>query len=183
MKLLQYGMKIPNLTIDDKPAPYPVLNERDARAGAGIMLLLGAIAFVYAFILNIYYAIDILVLVFVLEFLLRIINPHIAPLYAIGRFTVRKMRPEYTGAAQKRFAWSLGLLMALTVATLIYGFGVRSMWNAGFCITCLGLMWLESSFGICVGCKIYHQLISWNIVKKPDVMPACPGGACPINKG
>jgi len=35
-----YGKTIPGLTIDGKPAPYAVVNEREVRAGAGLMLLM-----------------------------------------------------------------------------------------------------------------------------------------------
>jgi hypothetical protein len=179
---LTFGKTIPDLYIDGKPAPYPVLNERDARAAAGIMLLIGAVAFVYAFLLRSYTMIDVVVVLFALEFALRIISSDIAPIYALAKLTVRGMRPEWTGAAQKRFAWTLGLMMALTVTVLIHGFGARGLGNAILCGTCLVLMWLETSLGLCVGCKLYYGLMKLGLVKQPDVMPACPGGACPMPK-
>lgn len=180
-KLFEFGRVIPGLKIDGKDAPYPVVNERDARAGAGVMLLLGFVAFVYAFFLKEYFAINILVILFLIEFLVRLADPSKAPFYLIGSFIVRKQRPEYVGAAQKRFAWGLGLAMATTVSILIYVVGYRGYVNLGFCIVCLGLMWLESAFGICVGCKMYYKLMDWGWIKKPKVMPACPGGVCAID--
>lgn len=45
----KYGKIIPGLTIYGKPAPYPVLNERAVRAGAGIMFVLGFFSFMQAF--------------------------------------------------------------------------------------------------------------------------------------
>jgi len=178
----RFGRVYPELEIHGKPAPYPVLNERDARASAGIMLLIGSVAFVQAFLLKEYWLIDLVVLVFVLEFALRLIDPHIAPLYALGRLFVSRMRPEYVGAAQKRFAWALGLLMALTVSVLIHVFAIRGLPNMIFCSVCLFLMWLEASFGYCLGCKIYYRLMHHGLVKKPEHAPACPGGACPLPK-
>jgi cysteine desulfurase / selenocysteine lyase len=41
-----FGKVIPNLKIHGKPANYPVFNERAVRAGAGIILILAAFAFV-----------------------------------------------------------------------------------------------------------------------------------------
>lgn len=180
MGIFQFGETIPNLKIDGKEAPYPVLNERDARAGAGLMLAVGIIAFMFAFFEKYYLFIDVTVILFVLEFSVRLINPNLAPFYSIGKLTVKRMRPEYTGAAQKRFAWALGLAMALTVAIMIYGFEIRGIANLTFCLVCLMLMWLESSFGICLGCKMYYSLMNLGLIKKPEIMPTCPGGACPI---
>jgi hypothetical protein len=178
---IEFGITIPGLKIDGKKAPYPVLNERDCRAGAGIMLALGIIAFVLAFFQGAYYFIDIIVVLFFMEFLIRIIDPSIAPFYFLGSLIVREMRPEYSGAAQKRFAWFLGLLMASTMIVLIYGFGIRGPINLLICMTCLFLMWSESAFGVCIGCKMYYGLISLGLIKKPKVAPACPGGVCPVN--
>lgn len=178
--MVRFGKIIKGLKIDGKPAEYPVLNERDARAGAGIMLMLGGIAFSLAFLRQEYIAINVLVILFLTEFSIRLIDPSIAPFYFLGSLVVKKMRPEYTGAAQKRFAWFLGFLMALSVFSFIYIFQIRGVLNLSFCIACLGLLWLESSFGICLGCKMYYGLIKLKLVKEPVVKPACPGGVCPI---
>jgi len=78
-----------------------------------------------------------------------------APYSILGRFMVRKQQPDYTRAASKRFSWTLGFLMATTMFILITFFGVTGMIPFIFCTICLTLMWLESSCGICVGCKIY----------------------------
>lgn len=182
MKIFEFGKVVKGLKIDGKPANYPVLNERDTRAGAGIMLFLGVLAFSFAFFQKNYFLINGIVILFFLEFLVRLINPSLAPFYATGAFIVRKMRPEYTGAVQKRFAWGLGLAMAGTMIILIYGFQIRGMINLGFCIICLSLMWLESSFGICLGCKLYYLFMNFGLIKKPEEAPACPGGVCPISK-
>jgi hypothetical protein len=182
-KIIQFGKVIPGLEIDGKPAPYPVLNERDARAAAGIMLILGILAFVQAFIYRRFEWINVFVILFFLEFLIRIaVNPSFAPFYAWGSLFVSNQRPEWVGAAQKRFAWLLGALMAVAMIVLIYVFNVRGPVNAIICMICLTLMWLETSLGICVGCKIYAGLIKLGLIKKPDVMPACPGGVCSIDK-
>lgn len=183
IKFIQFGKIIPHLEIDGKPAPYPVLNERDARSTAGIMLILGIFAFIQAFIYRRFEWINIFVILFFVEFLIRIlINPLFAPLYAVGSLLVSNQRPEWVGAAQKRFAWLLGAFMAFTMIILIFVFSIRGPINAIICLICLTLMWLESSLGLCVGCKIYAGLIKLGVIKQPEIMPACPGGVCDISK-
>jgi hypothetical protein len=49
--------------------------------------------------------------------------------------------------------------------------GVIGPINMLVCGTCLLLLFLESSFGICVGCKL-HDLL------RPQTAQLCPGGAC-----
>jgi hypothetical protein len=182
MKFIEFGRVIPGLKIQGKDAPYPVLNERDGRAAAGIMFALASVAFAMAFLTKDFFMINIVVLLFLLEFSFRQINPYIAPFYILGKFIVSKQEPEWVGAPQKRFAWGMGLAMAATMVVLIYGFDVRGLVNLLFCITCLALMWFESTCGICIGCKMYYGLMSVGLIKKPKVMPACPGGVCSISK-
>lgn len=52
MKLFAFGEKIPGLTINGQEITVPVLNERDARAAAGLMLVSGFVAFSNAFFLG-----------------------------------------------------------------------------------------------------------------------------------
>ncbi len=180
---MTYGKIIHGLKIDGKSAEYPVLNERDARAAAGIMFVLGIAAFVFSFFEKNYIMLNFVIISFALEFLIRIIDFEYAPFYNIGRFIVRKQRPDYTGAIQKRFAWSLGLMMAGSMIIIGVILKIRGALPFTFCMACLSLLWLETSFGICVGCKIYHFLMKKGIIKEPDVMPACPGGACEYKPG
>ncbi len=182
MKLIEFGKIIPGLKINGKDAPYKVLNEREGRAAAGIMLAVAGVAFAQAFLLREFFIINLVVVVFLLEFGLRQVNPHIAPFYFLGGLMVRKQKVEWVGAAQKRFAWGLGFFMALSISILIYGFAIRGIVNLMFCLVCLALMWFESSFGICIGCKMYYGLMNIGLVKKPKILPACPGGVCQLGK-
>jgi len=43
------------------------------------------------------------------------------------------------------------------------------------CVLCLTLMFLETAFGVCVGCMIYKALLQ----KDPE---HCPGGVCEIKR-
>ena len=142
-----------------------MFNEREARAGAGILFLLALLSF-----LNCLYTKNILIMQlfigsFLLEFTIRVIvNPKYAPSLIIGRFMVKNQTAEYVGATQKRFAWGLGLFLALFLFSLTTLFpsntpiGEESLHNMLIglsCITCLTLLYFEAVFGICLGCKLY----------------------------
>lgn len=179
---ISFAETIPGLEIDGKPAPYPVLNERDVRAAAGIMLVAGIVAFIPALLFQNRLMLTIMVLLFSVEFFIRVvISPRFAPFYALGSLIVSRQRPEYSGAAQKRFAWSLGLAMAASMIFVLFALDVTRVVPLTICAICLTLLWLETAFGICVGCWMYGLLIKAGWIRKPDIMPACPGGACPID--
>jgi hypothetical protein len=87
---------------------------------------------------------------------------------------VRHQEPEYVGAPQKRFAWAIGFSLALLMLYLIVIKGVIGPINMLVCGTCLLLLFFESSFGICIGCKLY-DLFSKNKVE------LCPANVCSFN--
>ncbi|MBW2998892.1 DUF4395 domain-containing protein, partial [Candidatus Woesearchaeota archaeon] len=117
---------------------------------------------------------------FLAEFFLKtIVGPHASPISVISRLIIRKQEPEYVGAIQKKFAWALGLIMAITMLTVLL-IGVRGAVPLTICFICLGLMWIESSFGICVGCKIYWFLVNKKIIKEPKHRPKCSGNSCSL---
>lgn len=176
-----YGKTIPGLMIHGKPAPYPVLNERAIRAGAGIMFVLGFFAFMQAFYLREFLFIQVFVVIFFVDFFTKvIIGTKFSPISNIANLIVRKQSPEYVGAIQKRFAWSIGLVLAGTMMTLLFAFGVQGWPNLLICGICLTFMFFETAFGICVGCKIYQFLLHAKILKEPEFRPACPGNVCAI---
>ncbi len=178
-----YGQVIPGLTINGDPAPYPVLNERTVRAGAGIMLVFGAVAFALAFFEQNFLPLKIVVAIFFIDFFTKVvIGTRFSPVSNIAEFIVRNQAPEYVGAIQKRFAWSIGLLMSFTMIMLLFVFDVRGSVNLAVCSFCLLVMWFETSFGICVGCKMYYGLIKAKLIQAPEYRPACPGGVCSLKK-
>lgn len=176
-----YGKIIPGLTIYGKPAPYPVLNERAIRAGAGIMFALGFFAFFQAFYLREFVYIQWLVVLFFFDFFMKVIvGTRFSPVSQMANLIVRKQHPEYVGAVQKRFAWSIGLFLSSTMMLLLFVFGVQGMPNLIICGVCLTFMFMESAFGICVGCKIYSGLLAIGLLPKPEYKPACAGNVCAI---
>jgi hypothetical protein len=158
-----------------------VLNEREARAGAGILFLFAFISFINCMVTKSILITQIFIVVFLVEFILRVlINPKYAPSLILGRFMVNNQIPEYVGASQKRFAWGIGLGLAVVLLGLTIIFpsstpiGEESLHNAliGFsCMTCLVLLYFEAVFGICLGCKIYNKFTK-------DEVKYCPGGIC-----
>ena len=158
-----------------------VLNEREARAGAGILFLLGFISFVNCLSTKSIEITQIFIWVFLFEFTIRVlINPKYAPSLIIGRFMVNNQVPEYVGASQKRFAWSIGLFLAIVLLSLTTIFpsttaiGEESLHNTFIglsCMTCLVLLYFEAVFGICLGCMIYNKF-------NKDEAKYCAGAVC-----
>ena len=179
--LFQAGPIIPGLTINGKAAPYPVLNERAVRAGAGLIFAAGMFAFFQALYLEQYLYLQILVAFLLLDFSIKVLlNPQYSPLSLVANLIVRKQTPEYVGAIQKRFAWSIGLALATTMAIVLFGLGIVGPINLVICAICLVFMFMESAFGICVGCKVYNGLIRFGVIAEPAYKPACAGNVCAV---
>lgn len=179
--LPKYAQTIPDLVIDGKPAPYPVVNERAVRATAGIMFAAGFATLLYVQLTGSLAPMYVVLPLFWLDFAIKVfLTPAWSPIGFVGRLLVSRQRPEWVGAIQKRFAWALGLCMASTVMFLVFALGVRGILPVTLCSLCLLFMWLESAVGYCVGCRIYAVLLSRGLVAATEHPPACPGGACPI---
>jgi len=165
MTLLGFGVDHPDYSVR-------VLNEREVRAAAGILLFFGMIAFLTTFHTGDFTLTRLMVIAFGLDFAIRLfISPAWSPAMILGRWIVRNQTPELTGAPQKRFAWSLGLAIALIMGFWTMGLNLSGPVAILGCLTCIVLLLLESAFGICVGCAIYNRL--W-----PGVAQLCPGGVC-----
>lgn len=175
-----YGMLVPDLVVDGEFVNYGVVNERAVRATAGLMFLLGGFTFAYTFFTRDYFLMQIIVPLFWLDFLLKVIHPKYSLFGVFGKWAVSSQRPEYVGAIQKRFAWSIGLFLSSVMLIFAVGFGIRGVLPFSICSICLFFMWMETALGICVGCKIYNFLLNKGLMKKPAIKPACPGGACSI---
>ena len=152
----------------------PVLNEREVRAAAGILFLFAIMTFASAWFVGNFRPTKIFVIAFLIDFTIRLfVNPKYAPSMIAARFAVRGQAPEWVGAPQKRFAWAIGWLLALAMLWLIVINNVIGPINMLVCATCLTLMFFESAFGICVGCKIYNALPGRQAQH-------CAGGSCEV---
>lgn len=164
--LWEYGEKVSGYDVR-------VLNEREARAAAGILGMLGTIVIFLGIGYNHIIVARVYLAFLWFDFLIRVINPNFSPSLLLGRFIVQNQKPEYVGALQKRFAWTLGWFIAFP---MVYWFVLH--WDITFykvliCVLCISLAFLESAFSICVGCKM-HKIFS-----KQD-LSHCPGGVCEI---
>jgi len=164
--LLDYGEKVSGYE-------EGVLNEKEVRATAGIMFLLGMIVI----FVGIGYNHTMMARVYLgfvsFDFIIRIINPKYSPALLFGRMFIQNQKPEYVGAIQKRFAWMLGWIISLP---MVYWFVLN--WDITFykvliCVLCLGLLFMEAALSICVGCKLY----SFFTRKKAQ---NCSGGTCEV---
>lgn len=155
----------------------PVLNEREVRAAAGILFFFALVSFMNSWLVGNFRLTRIFVIAFLIDFTIRIfVNPKYSPSMILGRIAVRKQMPEYAGAPQKRFAWSIGLALAVTMLYLIVINNLVGPINLLVCATCLTLLFFESAFGICLACKIYNLVFQ-------DQAQACPGGVCEVGEG
>ncbi|QFR48756.1 DUF4395 domain-containing protein [Sulfurimonas lithotrophica] len=166
--LWEYGAKVPGYDIR-------VINEREARAAAGILGTLGmivvfvAIGFNHTIVARVYLAF------MFFDFTMRMISTNYVPSLLMGRFFVQNQKPEYVGALQKRFAWTLGWIIFIPI---MWWFVIN--WDISFykvllCVLCLLLTFLESAFSICIGCIIYQAITK-------EEAKHCPGGVCEVRQ-
>jgi len=152
-----------------------VINEREARAAAGILFTIGMLSLTNATMLGHVVVTKFFISFFTLDFLMRVINPSYSPSMLVGRIFVQNQIPEYVGAEQKRFAWGIGLALALPMFyMLVIDFQPNPI-KVLICMICLVLLIMESAFSICLGCKIYNMVMSSRATH-------CPGGVCEIVK-
>jgi len=163
--IFSFGEKIPEYEMK-------VLNEREVRASAGILFLFAIIAFLNSWLIGNFVITKAFVVIFLVDFSIRVlINPKYAPTLIIGRFFVRHQKVEYVGAPQKRFAWAIGLVLAVIMFYLIVLNNMIGPFNLLVCIICLTLLFFEAAFGICLGCKIYNLF-------HQQKAQLCPGNVC-----
>jgi len=167
-KFWQYGERVEGYDV-------LVLNEREARAGAGILFAIGILSLMNAVALGHVIVTKVFISFFTLDFLIRVIQPRYSPSLLLGRFFVQNQKPEYVGAIQKRFAWGLGLLLALPMFYLLVIDFQPNPIKVLVCMLCLILLFLESAFSICLGCKLFE-------IFKKDPVTHCPGGVCEIRE-
>jgi hypothetical protein len=167
-KILRFGQTLDGYDV-------PVLNEREVRAAAGILFMFAMISFMNAWLTGNFLYTRVFVIAFLIDFSIRIfVNPDFAPTMIAGRLFVRHQAEEYVGAPQKRFAWSIGLLLAITMFFLIVVNNVIGPINLFICLICLLLLFFESAFGICLACKVYDLAFRGQARH-------CPGDVCEVN--
>ena len=166
-KSIQFGETVVGYNI-------PVLNEREIRASAGILFLFTFLSLLLILFKGNFLLIKYVITLFVTDFAIRVfINPKFSPTLIIGRLIVSRQNPEYVGAAQKKFAWIIGLILSATMFFLMVIVNSYSIITGIICLICLIFLFFESAFGICLGCLFY----GWFYKKKAQY---CPGEICEI---
>ncbi len=165
------------INFGEKVAGYDVLvlNEREARAAAGILFVFGMLSFLNSFMLGSYVFTQYFVGFFMFDFFIRVLNPRYSPSLLLGRFFIQNQIPEYVGATQKRFAWSIGLVLSIVMFYLVVIEPQMNPLKILICVACLVFLISEAAFSICIGCKVY------NIIKK-ERATNCPGGVCELKE-
>jgi len=175
MSVLSFGEEVEGIR-------YKVLNEREVRATAGLLFFTILVTLIAAVFFKKYEPIPYVSGFIMLNFAISVlINPKYAPANVLARLIVSKQEPIYIGAVQKRFAWSLGL----TLAAVVFFLSIPLQTDATLfepvcmlCLICMLLMFIETAFGICIGCQIYFLAIRLKLVKQPEVKPNCMGNSC-----
>lgn len=166
-KIFQFGETVDGYNI-------PVLNEREIRAGAGILFLMMFISILHVIYTGDFTLLKFGIVIFLTDISIRVfINPKFAPSLILGRLIVRNQTPEYVGAAQKKFAWIIGVFLAISIFTLLVAMNTFSIFTGLICLICLIFLFWEAAFGICIGCLFYKWF-------KKEQAQYCPGEVCDI---
>lgn len=166
-KVFGFGEKVVGYNI-------PVLNEREIRAAAGILFVLMFTSILLAILKADFTLLKYAIILFLTDFIIRVfVNPKFAPTLIIGKMIVRNQNPEYVGAKQKKFAWIIGVVLAVTMFALVVVVNSYSPISGLICLICLIFLLFESAFGICIGCKVYPLIYK-------EKAQYCPGEVCDV---
>lgn len=164
-QVFQFGERVEGYEI-------PVLNEREIRAAAGILFVFMFLAILRVILTGNFVLLKYTATFFLADIAIRVlVNPRFAPSLVVGRLIVRNQVPEYVGAPQKRFAWSIGLGLALAMVSLQVVANTYGPITGILCLICLVFLFFEAAFGICLGCLVYP------LFNKGKVQH-CPGEVC-----
>ena len=173
-----FGEVVPGLVVDGKELHSRVFNENEVRAAAGLTMVLGAVAFAYAYFAQNYAPLQAVTTLFFVEFLIRVtIGLKYSPMGVIARWLTQRQPPAWVSAKPKRFAWTIGLVMSFSMM-VITNSGVTGTLPRTICLICLVLMWTESVLGVCLGCELHARLVRRGWTAKDPEFEVCAQGAC-----
>jgi len=168
-KIIKFGEEVEGYNI-------PVLNEREIRAAAGILFLATFTSLLFILFKGNFVPIKYVIVIFFADFLIRVfINPKFSPTLILGRLIVHNQTPEYVGAAQKKFAWIIGVLLSGTMFVFFIIVNAYSPITGIICLICLIFLFFESAFGICLGCLFYPLFFK-------EKVQLCPGDVCEVKE-
>ena len=176
----RYGQRVPGLAVDGKELQAGVFNENEVRASAGLTLVIGAVAFCYAYFTHNYIPLQAVASFFFVEFMIRVTaGIQYSPTGIVARAMTRRHAPRWVSAKPKRFAWTLGLGVGLAM-TIITNSGIRGYLPRTLCLICLTLMWMETALGLCLGCQIHGLLARRGWAGHDPGFEICANGACQV---
>src|SRR5215208_819849 len=177
---LSYGKRISGLKVDGVELQAAVIDENQARAAAGLTMVLGAVAFSFAYFDAQYILLQAVSTLFFVEFVARLtVGLRNSPIGVIARAMTLRHVPDWVSAKPKHFAWTLALGMAFSMM-VITNSGVRGMLPRTICAVCLTLMWMESVLGLCLGCKIHALLVRRGWATEDPAFEICAHGVCEL---
>jgi hypothetical protein len=154
----------------------PVLNEREIRAAAGILFLATFLSLMFILFKGNFVPIKYVITLFLTDFLIRVfINPKFSPTLILARLIVSKQTPEYVGAAPKKFAWVIGVVLSGLMFVFFIIVNAYSIITGLTCLICLIFLFFESVFGICLGCLFYPLFFK-------QKAQYCPGDVCEVKQ-
>ena len=160
----------------------PAFNETEVRAAAGLTMVIGAIAFSYAYFDKNYIPLQAVTTFFFIEFAIRVtIGLQASPVGLVSRWLTSSRPQEWVSAKPKRFAWTLGLGMSFAMM-IITNSGIRGYLPRTICLICLTLMWLEAVLGLCLGCELYGLMVRRGWRRTDDAYEICASGACDLDR-
>lgn len=165
---------------------FRVVDEKVMRLSALFILMLAGIAFYNGFELNNFQVLPYIVGVVWINFIIGIfINLDYAPTVALAKLILGKQIDKPIGAIQKKFAWSLGLVLSSVILGLsLFLSAYPGLFNTVclLCLICLAILILEVAFKICMGCELYFQAINLGFIKEPvpEERPNCMGDSCEV---
>ncbi len=168
-KIIKFGEDVEGYAI-------PVLNEREIRAAAGMLFLATFLSLMFILFKENFVPIKYVVSFFLADFVVRVfISPRFSPSLILARLIVRNQTPEYVGAAQKKFAWVIGVVLSGTMFYFFVFANAYSLITGIICLICLIFLFFESAFGICLGCLFYPLFFK-------DKVQYCPGEVCDVKQ-
>ena len=168
-KIIKFGEDVEGYNV-------PVLNEREVRAAAGMLFLATFTSLMFILFSGNFIPIKYVISFFLTDFLIRVlISPRFAPTLILARLIVHNQTPEYVGAAQKKFAWVIGIVLAAAMFVFFIILNAYSVITGIICLICLIFLFFESVFGICLGCLFYPLFFK-------EKIQLCPGDVCEVKE-
>ena len=173
-------LSVSGVTVNGVELRAAVVNENQVRAAAGLTMVLGAVAFSFAYFQQHYIPLQVVSTFFFVEFVARqTVGIRNSPVGVIANLMTARHAPDWVSAKPKRFAWTLGLGMAFSMM-VITNSGIRGTLPRTICLICLTLMWMESVLGLCLGCKIHALLVRRGWASKDPAFEVCAHGECEL---